>query len=147
MKTIHNSLILDKKDKYLLKKYSFYLVGGLGNKYPATEIKNKTVYLHHLILMKKKGFEIDHINRNVYDNRRSNLRYVTSSQNGMNRGMMKNNTSGFRGVGWHNGKWQARIRIQGKLIHLGHFSDIEEAAMVYKNKAVELFEEYLGEIN
>ncbi len=105
------------------------------------------MYLHHLILPKKKGFEVDHINRDVMDNRRENLRYVTSSQNGMNRGMMKSNTSGYRGVTWDKKteKWRARIGLNGKQIWLGYFDDIEEAATAYKKKALELFEQYLGE--
>ena len=147
MEAVHKKLLLDKEDKYLLEKHSFYFVGAKNNKYPATEIKKRTVYLHHLILPKKKGFEVDHINRDVMDNRRENLRYVTSSQNGMNRGMMKSNTSGYRGVTWDKKteKWRARIGLNGKQIWLGYFDDIEEAATAYKKKALELFEQYLGE--
>ena len=147
MEEVHKKLLLDKEDKHILKEHSFYFVGANNNKYPATEIKKKTVYLHHFILPKKEGFEIDHINRDVMDNRRENLRYVTSSQNGMNRGMMKNNTSGYRGVSWSKSskKWLVRIKLNGESIRLGYFDDIEEAAKAYKKKALELFEQYLGE--
>ncbi len=66
----------------------------------------------------------------------------------MNRSKQKNNTSGFRGVYWnkHAKKWVSIIGIKGKLIHLGYYINIEEAAKAYKNKAMELFGEYMGEL-
>lgn len=146
MESIHKRIKLDKCDRWILKKYSFYIVGKKGEQYPATEINKKTVYLHHFILPKKKGFQVDHINRNAFDNRRSNLRYATPAQNMMNTRMRSNNTSGYRGVTWNKGveKWHARIGAGGK-IDLGYFDDIEEASKAYKKKALKLFEGFVGE--
>lgn len=145
MKSAHEKIILDDVDKYLLEEHT-WCINGQG--YPMTNIKDKKIEIHHFILPKKTGFVIDHINRNKLDNRRSNLRYATRSQNCMNRGMMKSNTSGYRGISWHkpSKKWQVRISYNHKMIALGTYSDIEEAARVYKNKAVELFETYLGDL-
>ena len=56
MKEVHDKLILDDEDIHFLEEHSFYFVGAEGNKYPATEIRRKTVYLHNLIFPKRKGF-------------------------------------------------------------------------------------------
>jgi len=58
-----------------------------------------------------------------------NVRTTTKTQQAINQRGRKDNTSGGRGVGWsrqHN-KWRARIWINGKRIHLGLFTDIDEA--------------------
>lgn len=54
----------------------------------------------HLIMFDgeiPEGMQIDHINRDKLDNRRNNLRIVSRSVNQINK-VMKNNTSGYRGV-------------------------------------------------
>jgi hypothetical protein len=62
------------------------------------------------------------------DNRKSNLRVTTKYINMQNRkSFNKNNTSGVRGVVWHRGKWEANYRLNGKIIYVGRFEDIEEA--------------------
>ena len=78
--------------------------------------------------------QIDHINRNRSDNRISNLREVSHKQNLQNAGKYSNNTSGHPGVVWdkQKSKWKARIKHNYKLIHLGRFTDIEEALSARK---------------
>ena len=78
--------------------------------------------------------QIDHINRNRTDNRSSNLRDVSHKQNGQNASKPSNNTSGHPGVVWHkqSSKWVARIMHNYKQIHLGYFTDIEEAISARK---------------
>jgi hypothetical protein len=88
---------------------------------------------------------VDHINRNGLDNRRSNLRPATHSQNSANAGRQTRSTSGFKGVhrGPVRGKaWRAQIHTAGKKRHLGTFDDPEEAARAYDAAAVELFGEF-----
>jgi len=74
--------------------------------------------------------QIDHINRDKSDNRIANLRLATNSQNHINKGLQKNNTSGFKGVIWEPslGKWRARIKINGKNKYLGVHRTREAAA-------------------
>lgn len=88
---------------------------------------------------------VDHVDGNGLNNQRStNLRIATGSQNGMNRRKQNNNTSGFKGVGWHKQceKFTATIAINGRNKHLGLFSTAEEASKVYETKAKELFGEF-----
>jgi hypothetical protein len=58
----------------------------------------KYVYMHLLLINKPTGMEIDHINRNLLDNRKSNLRVVTQKENLGNKGFYTNNTSGYKGI-------------------------------------------------
>lgn len=75
--------------------------------------------------------QVDHINGNRLDNRRENLRLATRSQNQANKGTPTNNTSGYKGVSWRAGKWEARLRHHHRLIHLGRFQTEIEAALAY----------------
>lgn len=75
---------------------------------------------------------VDHIDRDPTNNAATNLRWVSKSQNGMNRGLQANNTTGFKGVSRFRDKFQAGIKINGKRIHLGFFKTAEEAFEAYK---------------
>jgi hypothetical protein len=90
------------------------------------------------------GKYIDHLDGNGLNNQRSNLRFATKSENGMNRQKQENTTSIYKGVSWHkhNRKWVAYITINGKRSHLGYFISEVDAAKVYNQKAIELFCEF-----
>lgn len=89
------------------------------------------VYMHQLVNQTKKGFVTDHINQNKLDNRRNNLRTVTSSQNLHNSGISAKNTSGYKGISLMKGrnKWAVYIHINYKKINLGYFKDIKDAVI------------------
>lgn len=94
---------------------------------------NYQKYLAHRIIWKMISgkdapFSIDHIDGDRLNNRMSNLRAATQSQNGMNCKMRKNNTSGIKGVYWGLGKWRAQISIRRRVIPLGGFDSIDDAA-------------------
>ena len=74
--------------------------------------------------------QLDHINGARPDNRIANPREATNAENGQNQAMYSHNTSGRRGVSWCRvvGKWKARIKANGRRIHLGYFEDIDDAA-------------------
>jgi hypothetical protein len=103
------------------------------------------VRMHRIIMNAPKGMVVDHINHDTLDNRKVNLRVCTTAQNSMNKVKSSNNTSGYKGVCWHKGegKWNARIKIHRKLIHLGSFICKEEAARSY-NKASEKYHGEFG---
>jgi len=87
---------------------------------------------------------IDHRDRDGLNCRRENLRSATPSQSGANRGMQKNNTSGVKGVSWDKkaGKWWAYIRVNGKVRHLGRFTDLEAARAASDKAREEAFGPY-----
>ncbi len=98
-------------------------------RYAKRFVGRKSIFMHRQIIGAHDGQETDHINRDGLDNRRHNLRIATRSQNGFNRGMQSNNTSGETGVVWHrrNRKWQAQVMIQRKMKYLGQFVQMSDA--------------------
>lgn len=88
--------------------------------------------------------DIDHINGIKSDNRFSNLREATRSENIRNTGKRANNKSGFKGVSWksNNNCWVAQIMVHRKKKHLGYFYTPEEAHAVYCDAAEELHGEF-----
>ena len=90
--------------------------------------------------------EIDHINGVKTDNRLSNLREATRSQNEWNSPMRKANTSGYKGVGaTKGGRWQARIKQFDKYTYLGTFDTAEEAHQAYCAEAKKRFGQYAND--
>lgn len=76
-------------------------------------------------------YEVDHINRDRSDNRWKNLRKVTKSENQRNANMRSTNKSGVHGVNWVESKqkWVARIWNGPRHVCLGHFDDLDHAAI------------------
>lgn len=74
---------------------------------------------------------VDHINRVPSDNRISNLRLCTRSQNNSNTGARTTSISGIKGVDYVRGKWRAQIASNGKKFHLGYFKTLAQAKTAY----------------
>jgi hypothetical protein len=102
------------------------------------------VLLHRFILGAQKGQIVDHINHDGLDNRKSNLRFGTKSQNTANQRLRTNNTTGFKGAyRWPgSNRWHSTIKVRQKLIHLGNFDSAVEAARAYDRAALEHFAEF-----
>lgn len=101
------------------------------------------VSMHRLILGSDAGSCIDHRDGDRLNNQCGNLRPATKRQNGSNRKIHRNNSSGVSGVNWHKriGKWQAQIRVNWERVYLGYFTNFEDA--VAARKAAEKM--YFGE--
>ncbi len=119
---------------------SFYVVRN----HLVTDEPTASTKMHREILNAPKGLRVDHIDGNGLNNTRANLRLATHQQNMCNRPANANNKSGFKGVSWFNrdSKWVARLETNGKVIFLGYFDDLEEAARVYDAAARKHFGEY-----
>lgn len=81
-----------------------------------------------------EGMCIDHIDGDTFNNKISNLRLVTHQENHKNQKKRSTNKSGFLGVTWNkqNKKWQASIKLNGKVKYIGFFNDIDDAARARK---------------
>jgi len=75
--------------------------------------------------------QIDHINRHRGDNRISNLRPATRSQNAHNKAEPTNNTSGFKGIRFRKNRWEASCMVRGKRKYLGRHLSLGEARDAY----------------
>jgi HNH endonuclease len=111
--------------------------GGYANQRRGKEM----VMLHHLILPRKPGFDVDHIDGDKRNNRRSNLRYATRSENLANRRQTGKTKAKRIGVCWDSTrqKWMATIQFNKKPRRLGRFVDLEEAIAARERAEVELF--------
>lgn len=143
---IVNESIIDYEDYDKVVGLRFHQSTVKENNGYVRIISNTGTKLANLIVGKApKGMYVDHISRITLDNRKKNLRFVTSQQNGMNRSKTKNKkTSKYKGVCWDKGRkyWKAEIKLNQKNMFIGRFMIEREAAKAYNNKAVELFGEY-----
>ena len=96
--------------------------------------KKVSVFMHHAVIGKPTKM-VDHINHDTLDNRRSNLRFVDSHTNQLNRrGLQSNNTTGYNGVCKYRGaskvvRYAAIGKREGKKFYVGVFSTPLEACI------------------
>lgn len=93
--------------------------------------KQKTIYMHQIIIDVPPGMVCDHIDHNPLNNQRNNLRVVTHRQNMQNNS--RNCTSNYPGVSWAKDreKWLAQATINGKRTNLGRYEKEEDAYKAY----------------
>ena len=128
---------------------------GTVNGYTVLWIGGRNVRLHRIVaevflnagkpLTAQQDVDhIEHIDGSHWQDRLSNLRICSRSENSWNQQLSPRNTSGYKGVSWHKllGKWQAQIMISGKLQHLGYFTTPEAAAEAYDAAAIRYFGEF-----
>lgn len=87
---------------------------------------------------------VDHRNRNGLDNRKSNLRICSRSQNRINAAPTLGGTSKYKGVSHHGqmDKWSARLVVNGKNLYLGVYTSQREAAIAYDLSAISYYGDF-----
>lgn len=148
--------LIDKDDYELVSSYSSWYINDNGyvqGYYPGSCNHGHTL-LHRLVMgvtVKEGDVYVDHIHHNTLDNRKSELRIVTNSQNNMNTGLRSNNTSGYTGIRKMsiNGKtkWEAHVWQKGKYIHLGEFWNLEDAIKARIQGEEKYYGEYAYRVN
>lgn len=122
-----------------------------GSKYNNDRIYIKCQYgrflAHRLIFLYHKGYlpkYIDHIDGDGLNNNIENLRGCTLKQNQWNRKSNKNNTSGVKGVYFCNThkRFIVGIRVGGKVIHNGTYTDIDKAKVAVEELRSRLHKEF-----
>lgn len=109
-----------------------------GHKYAARSERGRFVLMHRVVAGTPDHLLTDHIDGNGLNNRRSNLRNATPTQNQINRGSTRGSSSRFKGVVKckRSGKWLSRINLGGgREHHLGVFSEETDAAKAYDDQA------------
>jgi hypothetical protein len=134
--------IIDDEDFERVSKLKWNYSKKIG--YAESRLENGHLRMHRFIMNAKPGEETDHINFDGLDNRKSNLRLCTHTENMYHRRKHIDNTSGYKGVSWDkvNKKWHASIQKDGKKMHLGRFLDIQDAIKIYNKKASEAFGQF-----
>lgn len=137
--------IIDAEDFELVSQFKWFASRGSSTEYAQRKLGGTTIKLHRFILNAPDGMQVDHINHNGLDNRRSNLRLCTHSENLRNRRKQKGCSSEFKGVVKHqDGRakpWMATVKVDKKR-HTRAFTTELEAAEWYDEKAVELHGEF-----
>lgn len=128
--------IVDIEDVSLIEKYKWCMTTSNGLNYAVTFKKNKSIYMHRLVMDAKKDKEVDHINHNTLDNRKRNLRVTSHGKN------MKN-TAGL-GVYYDSkyNKYYSQIMCDRIRVILKQYDTFEESkySRWYAEKV--LFKEY-----
>ena len=140
-----HKFIIDEDEVNTYKNYCFVLHKDGYVQVSSRKEGKKGKLLHRLIMnVEDPKVQVDHINGNGLDNRKSNLRLCCNSQNQMNKGKTKLNTTGFKGVCFHKltQKYQATVSLNKKQIYLGLFDTAEEAHQAYCKRATELHKEF-----
>ena len=120
------STLVDDEDYELLSRFKWRIVESGGNSKSMYAVA--TIRLHRLIVACPNDMMIDHINGNPLDNRKSNLRICSNSENQQNTSS-RGGSSQYKNVSYSKryDKWFAKFRFNGKE-HFCGYHDTEEQA-------------------
>lgn len=138
--------LVDAVDAHLVRQYRWHH-GGTRNRYVVAYARTgrgkPKIYLHRLIMAAAPGEIVDHIDGDPMNNRRSNLRLVSRSENAVNLTHTRNET-GFRGVAFFPAqkKYQGRVQKDGGVFRGPYRKSPEQAASDFDAMARGLFGDY-----
>lgn len=133
--------IVDDGDYEELSQYKWYFHAEGKTGYAIRQIrlssgKWSSVKMHRQIMEATPENEIDHIDGNGINNRRSNLRFCSRSENMRNISVRKDSLTGYKCVARSGRKWYAYISVNGRRQYLGIFPNRELAALAYNQAAI-----------
>lgn len=136
---------VDECDAKRVLAYKWWLNDSRRSVYAATDfifpgVGKRKVYLHRFIVGATQDVIVDHVNGDTLDNRRSNLRFATNSQNIANQKLRDGRK--FRGTTFKHGKFFAQLHTGGKNHNLGSYEKEEDAARAYDAAALRHFGEF-----
>jgi len=142
--------IIDADDIHLVDRWNWCAAVTPYTVYAYRCVKSgssqRTILMHRVLMGEPEGLDVDHRDGNGLNNNRTtnggNLRIATASQNGCNRHIRKDNTSGFKGVVRSRGGWRASIVLNGKRQHLGYFATPNAAHDAYVAASLQLHGEF-----
>lgn len=121
--------LIDTADRVVAQKHCWSAhKNGYARAVVRVEGKLKTLYLHRLLCAtSQQAPHVDHVNGIEFDCRSENLRSCSRNENLRNQKRRSDNSTGFKGVGYHkpSGKYRARVDH----VHLGLFDTPEEASL------------------
>lgn len=137
---------VDVADAAELSRHEWHLFKDSdGDKYAyRRDGKGRRIWLHrHLfgLTPEQNQIEVDHINRDTLDNRRSNLRKATHAENMQNRPSHAGSTSNYRGVyrNVNETRWRAQVVVNGKTHKLGtHATELAAARVAASFRATHM---------
>jgi len=133
---------VDDEDYIKLKPFKWYYGGTSGG--ARTTVLKRKLLMHRLIMGAPKGKLIDHIDHDILNNQKYNLRLCDFSGNSKNRSSMKDSSSKYLGVSYfkERRKWRAHIHVKNKTVHLGIFINEKDAAKSYNVAAKKYHKEF-----
>lgn len=119
-------------------------VGGYVARWESGGSSRTTIYLHRQLMNAQPCQQVDHINGDGLDNRRSNLRLCSQSQNFANRRILPQRSLPYRGVYYdkRRSNYFAAIKVNGKSYRLGTFTNPKDAALAYDKAAQSHFGDF-----
>lgn len=136
------NILIDKEDIEKCKRYKWHVRKGSSLLYVRAnahkEDISRSINLARYLTNCPRNLQVDHINRNTLDNRKSNLRCVDSFINARNKTFKEN-----RNIYWNKSrnKYQVSVRFNNKNISGGYFDDIEDAKIKAKEMRKQYFED------
>lgn len=128
---------IDKEDYRKVKDYCWCSSHGYAVA-PIRGEKNKFARMHRIIMdcgENEDDLVVDHINHDITDNRKRNLRIATNAQNNWN--SINSHNSGIK-YNSNKNTWKVSINYNLQNINLGEFNSYDEAQEI-RNKAEQIF--------
>lgn len=142
---LRGTIIVDLEYFDLVSKYQWHVENSRKTiQYAQTNIGTrlspKSLRMHKLLIPNSQ--QIDHINHNGLDNRKSNLRECTNRENNCNKNFSSRlPKSGYTGIRYNKkvGSYYVRIMVNKKEISLGHYNNLEDAIEARRQGEIKYF--------